>query len=81
MFCCDNIPAKYAPVESGLHPGMRRQNQQDAPGCPGNRTLVKTAGNALREAPPASSLTCQVSCEIRKSFAIAMCSTRLDSSQ
>ncbi len=55
LFCCDEITAKYAPVQSGLPPGLRRQIQQNVAGAPSNATLVKTTGNALCEAQPSSS--------------------------
>mmetsp|Transcript_8715 Transcript_8715/g.18619 ORF Transcript_8715/g.18619 Transcript_8715/m.18619 type:complete len:169 (-) Transcript_8715:1118-1624(-) len=55
IFCCDEITAKYAPVEGVLPPGLRRQSQQDVALNPSNRYLVKTAGNALCEAQPSSS--------------------------
>ena len=61
MFCCDDIPAKYAPIESGMPPGLRRNGQQNIAALPEDRLLVKTAGNALFEVPPESSSPQQVS--------------------
>lgn len=55
IFCCDEINAKYAPVEGVLPPGLRRQSQQDVALNPANPYLVKTAGNAFCEAQPSSS--------------------------
>eukprot|EP01082_Thalassiosira_pseudonana_P010302 g9272.t1 g9272 contig36:244338-244939(+) len=63
MFCCDNIPAKYSPVESSnsrVPPGLRR-NQNDPIVASPKKDLVKTGGNALREAPPSSPSMLQIS--------------------
>ncbi|EED92314.1 predicted protein [Thalassiosira pseudonana CCMP1335] len=65
MFCCDNIPAKYSPVESSnsrVPPGLRR-NQNDPIVASPKKDLVKTGGNALREAPPSSPSMLQISDE------------------
>lgn len=58
MCCCDDYLGRYAPVDTAATgpPGLRRGNhqheQRGTSDFPGQRRLVKTAGNALQEAPP-----------------------------